>query len=72
MGNKFFVKMNRMAKQRQPSKEMLSNGKDKECLKKSKKRFFFARNDNEKGSVMHFPGGYHIGKKAKKNLLESI
>ena len=26
-----------------------------------KKRIAIARNDKEKGSVSHFPGGYHIG-----------
>jgi len=27
----------------------------------TKKTVVFTRNDKEKGSVSHFPGGYHIG-----------
>ena len=62
MSDKLLVKtMNQTAKKRQQSNSMdgLSKGKDKEPQKKSQRKSI-ARNENEKGSVTHYPGGYHI------------
>jgi len=67
--------MNRKEKKKAKTKERNSTIKPAVAPKKvqrRKKRSIIARNDNKKGSVSVFPGGYHISKYNMRLLYKSI
>jgi len=67
--------MNRKGKKKAKTKGRNSTSKPAVAPKKverRKKRSIIARNDNKKGSVSVFPGGYHISKYIIMLLYKSI